>query len=140
MLAQSQRALEFLSPDNSPFRATAYWTLAFSYQLQGDRAAASQAYSEAASISQAAGDTFNTILAFSGLGLIQELENQLYQAAETYRRVLRLFGEHPLPNACEVYLGLARIYYEWNDLEAAEQHAQQACCWRGSLTVRLTGS
>ena len=116
----------FYPPTTHPSALTAYWTLAFSYQLQGDRAAASQAYSEAASISQAAGDTFNTILAFSGLGLIQELENQLYQAAETYRRVLRLFGEHPLPNACEVYLGLARIDYEWNDLEAAEQHAQQA--------------
>ena len=24
------------------------------------------------------------------------------------------------------YLGLARIFYEWNDLEAAEQHGQQA--------------
>src|SRR5262249_11909396 len=28
--------------------------------------------------------------------------------------------------ACEAHLGLARIYYEWNDLEAAEQHAQQS--------------
>jgi LuxR family transcriptional regulator, maltose regulon positive regulatory protein len=126
MLAQSRRALEFLPPDNLIFRSTAYWTMAFAYQLQGDRAAASQAYSECASISQAAGNTFNLILAISGLGLIQEFENQLYAAAETYRRVLRLFGEQPLPNACEVYLGLARISYEWNDLDAAEEHAQQS--------------
>ena len=126
MLVQSRRALEFLPPDNLTFRATAYWTMAFAYQLQGDRGATSQAYSEGASISQAAGNTFNLILAISGLGLIQELENQLYAAAETYRRVLRLFGEQPLPNACEAYLGLARISYEWNDLDAAEEHARQS--------------
>jgi LuxR family transcriptional regulator, maltose regulon positive regulatory protein len=126
MLAQAQRALEFLPPDNLTFRSTAYWTMAFAHQLQGDRAAASQAYREGASISQAAGDTFNMILAFSGLGVIQELENQLYQAAESYRCVLRLFGDHPLPNACEAYLGLARISYEWNDLDTAEEHARQS--------------
>ena len=126
MLVQSRRALEFLPPDNLTFRATAYWTMAFAYQLLGDRAATSRAYSEGALISQEAGNTFNLILAISGLGLIQELENQLFAAAETYRRVLRLFGEQPLPNACEAYLGLARISYEWNDLDAAEQQAQQS--------------
>ena len=35
-------------------------------------------------------------------------------------------GHHPQPNATEVHLGLARIHYEWNDLEAAEQHGQQS--------------
>ena len=27
--------------------------------------------------------------------------------------------------ACEAYLGLARIAYEWNDLDTAQQHGQQ---------------
>ena len=65
-------------------------------------------------------------MATIGLGQVQELENQLYPAAETYRRVLQLVGDHPLPSACEAYLGLARICYEWNDLDAAEQHGQQS--------------
>ncbi len=30
------------------------------------------------------------------------------------------------PTACEAYLGLARIFYQWNDLEAAQQHGQQS--------------
>ena len=34
-------------------------------------------------------------------------------------------GDPPQPIACEAYLGLARICYEWNDLDAAEQHGQQ---------------
>jgi LuxR family maltose regulon positive regulatory protein len=126
IIVQSRRALEYLPPDNLPFRFTAIWTLAFAYHLQGDRAAAVRTYTEALSISQASGDTFSTILATSGLGQVQELENQLYPAAETYRRVLQLMGDHPQPNACEVHLGLARICYEWNDLDAAEQHGQQS--------------
>ena len=46
-------------------------------------------------------------------------------AAETYRQVLELAGDPPLPVACEAHLGLARIFYEWNDLAAAQQHVQQ---------------
>lgn len=29
-----------------------------------------------------------------------------------------------MPAACEAHLGLARIYYEWNDINAAEQHGR----------------
>ncbi len=126
IIAQSRRALEYLHPDNLPVRTAATWTLGYAYQLQGDRAAASQAYTEAISISQAIGDIFITILATIGLGKVQEADNQLYLAAETYRRVLQLAGDPPLPIACEAHLGLARIFYEWNDLDAAEQHGQQS--------------
>jgi LuxR family transcriptional regulator, maltose regulon positive regulatory protein len=126
MMIQSRRALEYLPPDNLPFRFTANWVLSYAYQLQGDRAAAGRALTEAVSISQASGDMFSTILALDGLGEIQEFDNQLYRAAETYRRVLQLEGDQPHPNAAETNLGLARIYYEWNDLAAAEQHGQQS--------------
>ena len=65
-------------------------------------------------------------MASTGLGIIQESENQLYLAAETYRRVLQLVGYPPGPAACEAYLGLARLCYQWNDLAAAQQHGQQS--------------
>src|SRR6185295_8520606 len=61
-----------------------------------------------------------------GLGQIQEAENQLYQAAETYRHVLQLAGDQPQQIIYEAHLGLARICYEWNDLSTAEQHGQQS--------------
>jgi LuxR family maltose regulon positive regulatory protein len=66
------------------------------------------------------------ISAPSGLGNVQESENQLYLAAQTYRRVLQLVGDQLQPGACEAHLGLARIFYEWNDLDAAQQHGQQS--------------
>jgi ATP/maltotriose-dependent transcriptional regulator MalT len=126
MLAESRRALEYLPPNNLSARATANWTLGYAYLFQGDRAEARQALTEAISLSQASGDIFTTILATIGLGNVQEAENQLYLAAETYRRVLQLTGDQPLPIIYEAHLGLARICYEWNDLEAAEQHGRQS--------------
>jgi LuxR family transcriptional regulator, maltose regulon positive regulatory protein len=126
MIAQSRRALEYLPPDNLSLHANANWTLGYAYLLQGDRTAARQALTEAISLSQTAHDIFTTILATIGLGNVQEAENQLYLAAETYRRVLQLAGDQPQQIIGEVHLGLARVLYEWNDLESAEQHAQQA--------------
>ena len=126
MLAQSDRALEYLSPTNTFTRATANWTRGYAYFLLGDRAVARQAFTEAISLSQAAGAMFSAILATIGLGTIQEVDNQLHEAAETYRRVLGWAGEHPQQIISEAHLGLARILYEWNDLDAAEQHAQQS--------------
>ena len=125
-ITQARRALEYLHPDNLPFRSRAFWTLGFAYQLQGDRAAARQAYTEAIAIRQASGNIYYTVLATTGLGNVQESENQLYQAAETYRRSLQLLSDQGPPNASEEYIGLARIFYEWNDLDAAEQYGQQS--------------
>jgi LuxR family maltose regulon positive regulatory protein len=124
IIAQSRRALEYLHPDNLAVRTATIWKLGIAYQLQGDRAAASRAYTEAISISEASGNLIINMSATLGLGNVQETENQLSRAAEAYRRVLQLVGDPQQPAACEAHLGLARISYEWNDLDAAEQHRQ----------------
>jgi LuxR family maltose regulon positive regulatory protein len=126
MMFQAHRALEYLHPNNLTFRFTANWALTAAYLFQGNRAAAAKASLEGIAISQQSGDVFSRILATSTLGLAQELDNQLFTAAETYQRALALFGEYPLPNAEEALLGLARIHYEWNDLAAAEAYGQRA--------------
>ena len=126
MLAQSHRALEYLHPSNLFTRATANWSLGYAYLLRGERAAARQALTESISLSQAAGAVFSLILATIGLGNVQEMDNQLYQAAETYRRVLQWVGDKPQQIIGEAHLGLARILYEWNDLDAAQQHGEQS--------------
>jgi len=125
-LVQSRRALENLDPENLSTRTTATWTLGYAYQLQGDRKAAIQAHTEALSISQASGNTMISIAAATSLGQIHESENLYHQATENYKNVLDLAGEPPLPAACEAHLGLARICYEWNDLDAAQKHGGQS--------------
>jgi LuxR family maltose regulon positive regulatory protein len=127
IITQSRRALEYLDPDNLHVRTAANWILGIAYQLKGDRAAAIRAYTETITIDQASGGSSVTISATIGLGNLQEAGSQLYLAAESYRRGLHMVGDPPLlPVACEAYLGLARICYEWNDLEAAQQHGQQS--------------
>ncbi|MCG3212399.1 MAG: Serine/threonine-protein kinase PknK [Anaerolineae bacterium] len=126
IITQSRRALEYLHPNNLPVRTATTWKLGLAYQYQGDRVAASRAYTEAISISEASGNIFVNILSTTGLGIIQESDNRLYLAAKTYRRVLQLIGDPPGPAACEAVLGLARLAYQWNKLDTAQQHGQQS--------------
>lgn len=126
ILIQSNRALEYLHPDNLPFRTATIWKLGFAHELQGDYTAAIRDYNEAIAISRATGNTFINIIASTDLGALQERENQLRLAAETYRRILDLVGDRPLSVSVGAYLGLASILYEWNDLDSAEQYGQQA--------------
>ncbi len=129
IIVQSRRALEYLHPDNLPVRTAATWKLGLAYQYQGNRSAARLAYTEAISASEASGNIHVNILATTCLGNIRETDNHLQLAADTYRHALQLIGEPPGPVACEAHVGLARICYEWNDLDAAQQH--------GRLSVHL---
>lgn len=126
MLAQSHRALEYLPASNLTLRANANWTMGVAYLYQKEYAAARDALTEAVALSQASGSIFTAILATIGLGNVAEAENQLYQAAETFRRVLEWAGDQPLQIINEAHLGLARVLYEWNDLDAAGQHGRQS--------------
>ena len=121
-----RRALDLLRPSNMVVRAVATWVLGYAYRMKGDRAAASQAFAEAITISQATKNIVVTIVATTGLGRMQAADNRLHQAAQTFQRAQQLAGEHPLPLAAGTYLGLARIFYEWNDLDAAQYHGQQS--------------
>ncbi len=126
IITQSRRALEYLHPNNLAFRTSTAFKLGFAYQFQGDRGAAIQAYTQVISTGETSGNIIFTIAATIGLGTLQEAENQLYLAVDSYRRALQLFGDQPLPVAGVAHLGLARIFYEWNDLDAAQQHGQES--------------
>jgi LuxR family maltose regulon positive regulatory protein len=126
ILVQGQRALEYLHPDNLAERSMAVRSMGFAYYIQGDLTEAARAYTEAYSLAQACGDEIDSTLASIRLGQVQEAQNQLHQSAETYHRVLPLIDVYSPYNASVAYLGLARIYYEWNDLDAAEKFGEKS--------------
>ena len=126
IMAQARRALEYLHPDNLAVRTAVAWQLGVAYQLQGDRIAAGQAFTEAVTASRKSGNHLFDIVATIGLGQVQEAETQLHLAADSYRHIVQTVGDSPLPAACDAYLGLARIHYEWNDLDAAQQDAERS--------------
>jgi LuxR family maltose regulon positive regulatory protein len=123
---QARRALEYLNPDSLSDRSMATRALGFAYFIKNDLTDAGRSYVEAYSLAQAAGDIINASLALIRLGQVQEAENQLHLAAETYQRVLPLIDEYSPYNASIAYIGLARIHYEWNDLDAAEKYGEQS--------------
>ena len=125
IITQSCRALENLHPDNLLFRAAAAWTQGFARQLQGDRVAASQSYIEVIALSKSFEDSIYAMAAAISLGQLQAADNKLVAASKTYERVLQLAGEPPQLIACEALLGLARIHYQWNELDTAQQYGQQ---------------
>ena len=125
-LIQARRALEYLHPNKLGYRATATQTLGFAYYIQGDRDAAESAYKESLSLAQAVGDHDGILAATTRLAQVHELRNQLHQAEEAYQRVLHIVGENLIPFASVAYVGLARIYFEWNDLHAAEEFGEKS--------------
>lgn len=126
ILIHSRRALEYLDAHNLPDRTSAYWTQSVAYFFMGERAAARDAVNQAMQLAQASGSNFSLLLATTTSGTLQEVENELAAAAETYRRALQLAGEPALSFASDAQLGLARIYYEWNDLDTAQFFADKS--------------
>jgi len=124
MFVQARRALEYLHPNNLSYRSSATRVLGFAYLFSEDRTAACQAYAEALSLAEAAGDITNSLLASIRLGQMQALANQYHLADETFQRVLQQIGEFSPPNSPVVYHALAWIYYDWNDLDTAEQYGE----------------
>ena len=126
MRAHHLRALELLRPDDLSFRAFNTLTRGYSSRLQGDSPGAERAFAEVMSFGLASGNSTLAVAAASSLGGAQEYENQLPSAAETYRRILRIVADPASMYNYEANLGLARISYEWNDLDAAQQHGEQS--------------
>lgn len=126
IVTQAQRALVYLRPDNLPVRTATTWALGYAYQLQGDRSAARDAYSAAVAAAQSIGHFIMHLMSTLGVAHLQEADNQLEAAAQSFHTALKLAGDPPLPAAAGAFLGLARLHYTWNDLATAEVHARQS--------------
>lgn len=122
---QAGLALEQLSPDNLAARLSAHCAIGVGHQFSGNRQAARAAYSDVVTRGQSTGNFMFTMVAAMGLASIQVIEGQLHLAARTYRDVLQRMQDPSHLMVCEAHLGLAGILYEWNDLDAAEWHAQR---------------
>lgn len=126
IITQANRALTYLRPDNLPVRTSITWALGYAHHLQGNREGARQAYAEALPICQRIGHITIGMMCLAGLGQIQETQNELHQAAASYQEALQWVGEAPPPPMCEAYLGLARLAYQWNDLDKAQAYWQKS--------------
>ena len=123
VLSQSKIALEYLHPDNIAVRTSNKWIRGMAYHTQGNLEDARSTLQETIAICNSTGNFVVGISAASVLGLVYEEENELHLAATTYQNSLKSQGSITLPAAaCFSHIGLARIFYEWNDIEASLKH------------------
>lgn len=97
--------------------------------MGGDVQAAEAAYLEAIHIGQTAGNVYMTLVANANLADVVLAQGRLHQAARVYEETLRLATRpdgQKLPAADRLFAGLARVAYEWNELDAAAQYVAQS--------------
>jgi LuxR family maltose regulon positive regulatory protein len=118
------------------------------HRLQGDLVAAEAASVEAVTISRAEGDLHVRVMVLGDLGALQIARGQLRRADRTFRDALQLADEYAghggrrLPAMGYIYTHMGRLEREWNNLQAAEQHASAGTelCQQWGLAEILTGS
>lgn len=124
----AEQALGNLPEENLILRAIVAQNLGVAFHWSGDPAAAVRSLSEAAELSRAAGQSYQTLTALAILGRAQEMQGSLRQAMATYREALDIAagpGSRAVPFACMAYVGLAGLLYEWNDLDEALTYVRE---------------
>jgi LuxR family maltose regulon positive regulatory protein len=125
----SQHALALLPENVVHIRGEVALNLGIAYISNGNTTAASQAFVQARDISETAGNLRTAMLAVRYLALLQVDQGLLYQAAEMYRQGLNVVhsaGETMLPPSGFMHLGLGELLYEWNKLDEATDHLEEA--------------
>jgi LuxR family maltose regulon positive regulatory protein len=100
-------------------------SLGIAYFAGGQPRAASKALSEAIELCRTSGLAYMMQGTMIELGLVQQTAGSLHEAAQTCRRALELgTGQdvRPVPNVGRAYVCLAKVHYEWNDLDRALQY------------------
>ncbi len=120
------KALEFLHPTNIAHRSEVTLYIGFARYLLGDRDGAESAYKEALSLAQSVNIDEVIVAATIRLGQMFELRNQLHQAFEKYKMALEMCGDDPPPYVTLAYIGLSRIFYNWNELDLSEMFAERS--------------
>jgi len=120
----AQKALSLLPPDELEKRGSLIVVLGFIQTSRGNLEEAESLLTEGCDILRQVGDNQLLFTALSFLAMIVANKGKLRQAAEMYRQVIELAGASPAASVSHLLLSVA--LYEWNDLEAAENHVQHA--------------
>ncbi len=128
-VAYTEQALDFLPQDDYLRRGPAAALLGLAHWAAGDLAAAHQALTEAMMGFQKSGNLHFAISGTYGLADIRIMQGRLYDAIRIYQQSLQLVAEQGEPvirGVADLYLGLAELYREQGDLEAATQYFKRS--------------
>ena len=123
-IALSQKAMEFVTKNDVLHRGLVTFTLGFSLFGSGRIAEAEPVLLEASETARASGNDYTRQTALGLLGAIKKNQGKLRAAADYCQQALN--EAHGSPTAAQVWVFLAAIFYEWNDLDAALDHLARA--------------
>jgi LuxR family maltose regulon positive regulatory protein len=122
-----QAALEYLPDRELLLRGFTMAGLASTYARAGAIKLAEETFALAAEISVQANSTYGYVACTDWQATMQAEQGQLTRAAATYRQAVQTLSRHgnqPLPLSGHVYVGLASVLLEWNDLDEALEKIQ----------------
>ena len=112
------------------WRAALTAELGHTYRLACDLPAAEHAYEAAARLAQQSKNAFLAAQVMGCLALIHMGAGRLHEAARWCREVIQqtasTAADTPAPYAGLAYQFLAEVLYEWDELDEATRHAEQA--------------
>jgi LuxR family maltose regulon positive regulatory protein len=120
-------AYKYLPESESTLRAFALAGLASTYARAGAIKPAEDAFAKAAQVSLVAGSIYGYVASTDWQATMQVEQGQLRRAAAAYRQAIEKLssqGQRPLPLSGHVYVGLARVLLDWNDLAGALEQVQ----------------
>ncbi|MGB0383406.1 MAG: LuxR C-terminal-related transcriptional regulator [Ardenticatenaceae bacterium] len=126
VLAFGEQALLFLPKSNLLMQSTLRLALGVAYHLRGEIQQAQQAFHEAHTGGEAVGNVLTTLLASTLQGDLLTTQGKLHQAAATYQAVIQKAAQPSIWPCIRAHIGLAKLHYEWNELDRAESHLEQA--------------
>ncbi len=127
-IEHSKHALENLTLDNDFLLSFAHNNLGFAYRAANQLSDALDVFRE---VDRRFGDRHDIVhlrVTVNAIANIHIMQGDLRQAKQVYESVLERYATSGFPQRMMglLYIGLATIYYEWNELERAEQALIQA--------------
>ena len=127
-IALCHEALELLPEENMMMRGVTTYYLGHAERRDGNMIEAERAYAEAGNIGLQTDNLLLALHALANLSSVQITMGRLREAARTSQRILEVTEERQRqswPVAGLAYQGLSKLYYEWNNLDAAERFSRQ---------------
>jgi ATP/maltotriose-dependent transcriptional regulator MalT len=117
----AQQALAVLPPDMVEQRGIPTFILGMSDLVRGHVRSAQEALAAAHMAFQDSRELFYQLIVSFGLARAYQLQGQLHHAAALYQETSRRAGDATYLQMPTAHIHLGMLYYEWNDLAAAER-------------------
>ena len=123
--AYAQQALTLLPEENLMDRCNCTIYLGGGAFMTGNVREASRLLNEARTMCKGV-HLYSMLYTLNFLAEVEIVQSKLHQAAETSQEVINSLDGRPSIHSCAAHARLGHLYCEWNDLDQAVQHMQQA--------------